>query len=78
MPQATAATRDASAMSNGSSGSAIRCVAGSANERSVSPSTAGCSKISFSMKWRWLPLPISAPERAVRTIGRAASFPAAS
>ena len=27
----------------------------------MSPSTAGCSKISFSMKWRWLPLPIRAP-----------------
>ena len=64
-----------SARSNGSSGRPIRCVAGSANERSVSPSTAGCSKISFSMKWRWLPLPISAPLIAVCRIARSAGAP---
>jgi hypothetical protein len=66
------------ARSNGSSGSAILCVSGSANARSVSPSTAGCSWISFSMKCRWLPLPISAPESAVSLTGRSTARPSAS
>ena len=42
----------------------------------MSPITAGCSKISFSMKWRWLPLPIMAPLKAVCRIGRSTSSPA--
>ena len=71
-------SRERRARSTGSSGRVMRWVEASAKARSVSPRTAGCSKISFSMKWRWLPLPIRAPERAVCTIGRWAGLPSMS
>ena len=47
-----------------------RAVAGLMNRLSVSPITAGCSWISLSMKWRYWPLPVLAPDCAVTRISR--------
>src|SRR3546814_2919402 len=52
--------RGRAAKSKGSAGSSTARVSGLTRIWSVSPMTAGCSQISFIMKWRWLPLPMAA------------------
>ena len=70
--------REIFARSNGSAGNATARLDGLTIRRSVSPSTAGCSCSSFSMKWRKLPLPTVAPECAVCLTSRFTSAPEAS
>jgi hypothetical protein len=52
VPQAIIVTRSSSPNSKGSSGRCTVRVAGLISAFKVSPITAGCSKISFCMKWR--------------------------
>ena len=52
-PHALIVMRGTSDRSTGSSPISTRRFSGFMNAVSVSPITAGCSKISFSMKWRY-------------------------